>query len=489
MVEGAATGSLSAGGRPPRADTIVAPATAPGPGERSLLRLSGPGAFALASAVAAPGCELRPGRVAAGRIDAGDGLSVPVLLLPFRAPRSFTGEDVVELHLPGWPALVTEALARLVAAGARPAQRGEFPRRAIATGRLDLERGLALGRLVAARDAEQAAAAAAALSGEGAMARDALRESLLGALTLVEAHLDFEEEDTEAVDAETVRSALARVRAAAVRLARLGVGPPADGETDVVLLGPPNAGKSALFLALCPGACTTVSPLPGTTRDRLEAHCAHGGRRLRLVDGPGLEREALREALRSPAVAGKAEAESIAELDRAAMAAFARSLPPCAVVVDVEDGARPSPPSERAARRELAGCRPRVRVLSKADLPGFAAVAGGLAAEEGAPRLAVCAPRGEGLEALRDALLAAAPAPGAPDVAGLLAGGDAGRLLAELESALATASGPVGPADALPLVSLVLRDALARLSSPGTGPGGLAEEVLDRVFAGFCIGK
>jgi len=443
-------------------DTIVAPITAPGAGERAALRLSGPRALALARAVCAPAGPLEPGRLVPGELAFSEETAAPLLLLAFRAPCSLTGEDVVEVHLPGWPALLAEAVAPLVAAGARPAARGEFTRRAVAAGRVSLRQGLAAGRLVEARDAEEAAAAAAELSGPLRARHAALREALLDALALLEAHADFEEDDTEAVGEADLRAALGRAQAGLERLAAaVAAAPPRDGETDVALLGPPNAGKSALFLALCPGARTTVSPVPGTTRDALEARVTRGGRRWRVLDGPGLDP-------RHP---------DLGPLDRQAMALFAAQLPERAVVLDLEDAAAPSAPGARAARAAAAGARPVVRVLSRCDLDPDRRVPA-----EG--RLRVSVLLGTGLDALWEAIERAAPRATAPDLA---MAGEA-RAAARAAEALARA-GSLPLQGELPLLALELREALAALDEPDDAGRQLPEELLERIFAGFCIGK
>ncbi|MHC5211567.1 MAG: GTPase [Planctomycetota bacterium] len=448
-------------------DTIVAPITAAGAAERAALRLSGPRAFALAAQLAPDAPAYRPGRADAVRLDLGDGLGIDALLLRFAGPRSLTGEDVVELHVAGWPVLVTELVRRFVAAGARTAERGEFTRRAIASGRTDLARGLAVARLVAARDVEEAAAAAAVLAGGLAERHAVLRERLLDALALIEAHVDFEEDDTEAVGEADLRVALEAALAAGRTLDEAcGKAVPLDGETDVALLGPPNAGKSALMLAMCPGAHTTVSPVAGTTRDMLEARMDVDGRRYRLLDGPGVD----------PGRAG------LDGLDRRAMDLYLDNIPTGAVIVDVEDGAAPSSPAARAARRARSGTRPRVPVWNKSDVSTPPAVAA--AEPDSERRLPVSALRREGLDALWSAVSAAAPAPHAPDLA---TDGERRALDTILPLLSEAASGPL--AGTLPLVALALRDALVALDSTVAHAADLQEELLDRVFAGFCIGK
>jgi len=447
-------------------DTIVAAITPPGFAERAAVRLSGPAAFALARAVLELPGSLPPGRVASAIWRVAPLLPLPVTVLPFRAPRSYTGEDVIEIHLKGWPVLVTDLITRLVAAGARPAARGEFSRRALATGRVTVGQTLALARLIAARTAEEASAAAGELTGGPASRRSKLREALVETLARLEAHVDFEEEDTEAVTEADLRAGLLR----AAQLARDAVATTkrtahSDGESDIVLLGAPNAGKSQLFLALCPGARTTVSPMAGTTRDALEARVVRNGRRWRVLDGPGIDSGEF----------------PLTPLDRRAGEAWIAQLPKLAVVLLMEDSAAAPSEATRARLKAAAGNRPVVPVLSKCDLlaPGEVArraSAGGACA--------VSAQDHTGLTELWAAVAMAAPVPLAPDFAAEREAQAAAKLLPLLEDALAA---PL--TGTLPLVSMGLRDALACLHDTTEGGENLTEEVLDRIFASFCIGK
>jgi len=446
-------------------DTIVAPATPAGVGERAVVRLSGPRAWHALRDVLTDLPPLAPRRLLDARLPLGDGVALPVELMLWRAPHSASGEDLAEVHLPGWPAAVAELLRRLRVAGCRPAQPGEFTRRAVLLGKLDLERAVALGALSRAADAPALAAALDTLVDGGDRALAALREELLATLALLEAHVDHEEEDTEALAEGELPTALAALARRARRLdddsaARFE----SEGELAVVLLGPPNAGKSSLMLALCPDAQTTPSPVPGTTRDALSARRRVGARTLAVIDGPGVSWE---HAWDDP-------------LDAEAMRLFVGRLPRGAVIVDVEDVTRPSGAEERARRRACAGERPRVEVWNKCDL-----LAADLAPHA---RLPVSALSGAGLDALLDAVLAAAPSV-AP-----LAGRHAleRQLLDELRPLLepldADAS-PLAREGALPLVALALREALQRLDEHAQRAGDLSEELLDRVFAGFCLGK
>jgi tRNA modification GTPase len=474
-------------------DTIVAPATAAGPGERAIVRLSGPDAFALLGRVLELDRLPRPGHVGEARLDLGGGASLPLELLAVPAPRSATGEDVAELHLPAWPAVVAELLRRCVDAGARPAARGEFTRRAVASGRLDGARALALGRLYDARSPEEVTAAAAALTGPAARLGRQLRSALLDVLADLEAHVDFEDEDAEAVDVSALRLAVGRAAdLAAALVSDAERAPPVDGETDVVLLGPPNAGKSTLVMALCPGAELAVSPVAGTTRDALCARVRRGGRCWRFLDGPGVDPE-------SP---------GLDALDRAAMDLFLEQLPEAAVVLHVRDATAPWPDAGADLRVRAAGSRPALTVVTKLDrLDTGPREVGSLPDGEGAdtepgdpPRGALGVPSpgaldataavhvsgrtGQGLASLWSALEQRAPAARLPSAATRGEAQAAKDVAAALQAALSGAS-----AAELPLLSLTLREALARLEVEAEQPLDITEEVLDRLFARFCIGK
>ena len=475
------------GERPVGVDTIVAAASAAGDGERGIVRISGPEAHRLAWAALGLDGEstapLAPGRVTHAAVDLGGGAQMPAEVLAWSGPRSATGEDVAELHVPGWPPVLTEVVRRAVRAGARPAARGEFTRRALANGRLDLVSALAVGRLAEARNGAEVSLAAAALSGVTAGRGASLREALLDVLALIEAHVDFEDEDTEGVTLTALGHALDAARQLAAALAHVTEQAPGrDGETDVALVGAPNAGKSSLLAALCPDAVTTISPLPGTTRDALDAHAIVDGRRLRLIDGPGI---------------GDAGQLSD-ELDRDAGRAWLGMIPAGAIVVHVIDGSDTTPPCAELAHWLATDDRPRITLHNKCDLlhderaPGEAQAAAGTGASghgtesERGPQgtLLVSAVSGVGLDALRARLVAVIPEPPPLDA---LVGGEA--------EAAAAVLGPLTEActddweGRLPLLSLTLRDALQRMEREAEQPLDLDDEVLTRIFSRFCIGK
>lgn len=444
--------------------TIVACATPPGPARRAILRLSGPRAAELVRAVLraeSPRFEPAAARLlCAGRFDDGAGTQ-PVELYWMRAPRSYTREDLAEFHLPGAAPLVRAAERRLLALGAAAARPGEFTRRAFLNGRLDLSQAEGVLALTGAGDeAERAAAALLVEGGLGARA-GAARERLLELASLCEASLDFDERETGDVARAELAAALAVARAtlAAATAFELARAAP-SGLPRVVLVGAPNAGKSTLWNALTGGRALTA-PLSGTTRDALAAPWEVPGGSVLLVDGPGLE----------PAVSGPlARAQALFERERRAADLV------LGVVGPGEDPAA-LPPEARLVVFTQLERRP-------AGTAGLAEAAGGR------PWVALSAVTGAGLAAL-------APEVGArlfPARPAGLEGGVPRLVFARHQEALRRAGEALGEveqgfAQGLPLdlLSEGVRGALEALED--LAGRATAEDVLDRIFARFCLGK
>ncbi|MBL8857653.1 MAG: tRNA modification GTPase [Planctomycetes bacterium] len=447
-------------------DTIAAIATPPGGGLRGVIRVSGPRARELVRAVWHGGTrpELSRRALLEGRFDDGRG-TLPLLLLWMPGPRSFTREDVAEFHLPGHPALLQSAVARLLSAGARLAEPGEFTRRAFHAGRIDLTRAEGVLALVFATNESQARAARALLFG-GLEARvQAARAALVDARTLVEASLDFDENDTGHVPQGEIEAVLHTAAAALEQAQEFEAQrAPERGLARVVLCGAPNAGKSALFNRLLGRDEALVSAHAGTTRDALEGTLELAGATATLRDTAGFDAGA-------------------AGPDRAAQRIAERSRADADLVVWVVDAAR----AQQAALADERAALDSAQVLlvwHKADLrPGPPP---DWTRELGCARiLPVSSLTGAGVDALRSALDE------------LLSGGQGGlgretflrhtRALAQAQTELETALLSLRAGLALELVAEDLRratDALDEVSG-ATAP----EDVLDRIFARFCLGK
>ncbi|MGC6487239.1 MAG: GTPase, partial [Planctomycetota bacterium] len=265
-------------------DTIVALATAPGASARATLRISGPRAFEVAAEVFSPS----PARARA-QVDGAvrvRGRSFEAFALTMVGPQSFTGEDVVELHLPGAPVLARLLQERLLevgaARGARAALPGEFTARACQNGRLDLAQAEGLLLLLHAQDQREALAAVQWLNGGLAAAARAVRARLQDLLALVEVGFDFDDMDTGAVAPELWQAPLEPLAAQLEELlAALPVQAPGG---ELLLVGRANAGKSSLVNALAAAPRALVADVAGTTRDLLRVEVAPG---VHLWDAPG----------------------------------------------------------------------------------------------------------------------------------------------------------------------------------------------------------
>ncbi len=268
-------------------DTIFALATPPGRGAIAILRLSGPETDAALTALRAGG--LKP-RFASLRDLAHEGRPIDqALVLRFPAPNSYTGEDCAELHLHGGRAVVEAAGEALVALGLRLADPGEFTRRAFENGRIDLAQAEAVADLIDAETAAQASQALGQLDGALSQTYAGFRRDLLTALALVEAEIDFPDEEVPDNLARTAGPVLDRLIAdlmAALADARRGERV-REGYR-IVLIGETNAGKSSLFNALIAREAAIVTPIAGTTRDVLDADLIIGGYAVTLSDTAGL---------------------------------------------------------------------------------------------------------------------------------------------------------------------------------------------------------
>jgi len=445
-------------------DTIAAVATPFGEGAIALLRLSGPEAVPIAARWfrgQIPPDRWRPGRQMFGRWVDTDGRAVDdVLLTVRRGPASYTGEDLVEVSCHGGIVVTRQILALLMEAGARMAGPGEFTQRAFLNGRLDLTQAEAVMDLISARTGLAARAAAAQLEG-GLRARiEALREQLLLAIAHLEAWIDFPEEDIDPDSGAALRARFDEVGAGVgALLGTAGRGRALREGVRTVIAGEPNVGKSSLLNRLLGYDRAIVSETPGTTRDTIEEVIDLRGIPLRLIDTAGLR-----------------ETGDAIELEGVARAR--RHLETADLVLRVVDGSAPPGP---VAPGDVSGGTVEILVLNKSDLPPHASWAG----REG---IRVSCRTGEGFDRLEERIVSAA---------GIEAAGAGEELLAvnaRHQAALGRARDRIAAASAA-LVSgtdaeFVAVDAREALEALGEIVGAVTEEdVLDRIFARFCIGK
>jgi len=444
-------------------DTIVALATPLGRSAIALVRVSGDRTrdilTRVAPELAAPVEPRRPHLVSLKDPD-GEPIDQGLATL-FAAPASFTGEDLAEISVHGSPVVVERLLRAVVAAGARPARPGEFTERAFRLGKMDLVRAEAIRDLIDSRT--EAAARASVRRVEGALSSrlEGTREDLLAAATSLTATIDFSEDVGEAVD-PGVSARLSSARDALARLAAsYDTGRLLSAGCRVAILGRPNAGKSTLFNALLGTARAIVTDVPGTTRDAIEATVDVRGVPVDLVDTAGLREtddrverigvaRAREEGERAAAVLYVFDAsEGWSEEDRAAVAAL--NGKPVAVVANKID-----------------------RLAKDADLPDAALALCGLAPDAGAR-----------LHALLECTVAAdVTSDSASEVLGSLRQRD---LVDRARSAAADAIEALERGDSPEYAATHVDAALAALAD--VFGETTSQDVLDRIFSTFCIGK
>ena len=427
-------------------DTIAALASGRPPAALAIIRISGPAAFAVVKALA--GRVPPPRRLSLCRL-AHEGVMLDeALVAAFPGPASASGEDLAELHLHGGPAVVAGVLAAVTAhPGVRLAEPGEFTRRAFANGRMDLAQVEGLADLVAAETASQRDQALALAGGALGRLADAWRERCLNLLAEAEAGLDFAEDEADVAERldEVARhqliamaDELASLIADSARAMRIR-----DGLT-IAVTGPPNVGKSSLVNRLAMRDVAIVTAIPGTTRDAIEVPVDLGGIAAVLIDTAGLRD-----------TDDPVEAIGIARARQRAASAD--------LLISVASAEAPEWPDD-AGLRLLNKCD-----VARPDLPPGV--------------LAVSATTGEGLSALRDWLSSWARDVARPGEPALLSHARHRAAFADAEAALrdaSAASEPVLRAEALRTAA----HAFGRIA----GRVGV-DDVLDRIFSRFCIGK
>jgi tRNA modification GTPase len=442
-------------------ETIAAIATPPGSGGIGVVRVSGPEAVSVVARLVGRGAAELPDRTlvhAVARDPASGERLDEVLVAVMRAPRSYTGEDVAEVHGHGGPVNMGRLLRALLSAGARPAEPGEFTRRAVARGRMDLVQAEAVLGIIAAASERALRLAQGQLEGRLGERVAALRRESTELLADLEASIDFPDEGLEHAARGTLGDRAAALGRECASLAdSFAVGRALSEGLDVALVGPVNAGKSSLFNRLVGSERALVAEEPGTTRDYVEARVVWDGIPVTLVDTAGW-----REA-------GGVERRGI-ELgtERAERADVRVELIPAEIAESGAFREQDGGPGRRGTGRA-------VRVVSKGDrLTGDA---GGL--------LVTSSLSGAGLPELKAAIVGAL---GAGGEEGVVVTSERQRaLVARAADALSRAASAAGEGQGEEVLALEVREASHALAAVLGEDVGV--DVLDALFARFCIGK
>ena len=457
-------------------DTIVAIATPPGRGGIGVVRLSGPGAESIARRLVSLEKALTPRYATLATVQmlhpSGD-VSEPgvnhapasaidqAVVTLFRAPHSYTGEDVVEISAHGSPVVLQVIVKSAVAAGARLAQPGEFTLRAFLRGRLDLPQAEAVADLIDSVTPQQAVVSFDQLQGTLTRAIAAIDGELFDLVAKLEASIDFPDEGYHFIDPVTIVESLAVVEQKLKALLESGRAGRLirEGRT-VAIVGPPNVGKSSLFNALVGTSRAIVTPLPGTTRDLVSETVDVCGLRITLVDTAGV-----RET--SDVVEGEGVARSLAAIQAADL------------VLCVSDLAASE--TEAALAQALAHHRSVLQVRNKCDLRGPSAPAG--------EWLYVSATRGDGLDQLKRSIASSlgwnfsGERPEIVNIRHL-------HLVQRALSSICSARTAIADSGGRLPEEFVLADlATARHSLEEITGARTSEDLLAHIFMRFCIGK
>ena len=459
--------------------TVCAPATSVGAGAISLIRVSGPETMAVldrvvrfrsGTAAQAPGYSLKFGTV--------EGLD-DVLVSIFRAPRSYTGEDAAEISCHASPYIVSALLDRLTEAGCRLAEPGEFTRRALLNGKMDLAQAEAVADVISASSAAQHRVAMNQLRGGYSAELRELRKQLLELSALLELELDFSEEDVEFADRSRLRALLDTACSHCRQLAEsFRLGNAIRNGIPVAIVGAPNSGKSTLLNALLRDDRAIVSNIPGTTRDTVEETCVIDGVLFRFIDTAGIR-------------------VSSDEIEKLGIERTFRKLSEAEIVLDVVD-ISDDPQSVSDAVRMIVERvdfkQQKLLILAnKTDKTGVNKKVTAInsfvsSADNKIIRkdiLEISAKTGEGVENLRSALVSRT---GVASASGTLVTN--ARHAAALREAAASLSAVSDGIDRGLPSDLLAEDLRAALASLGTITGEItSDDVLGEIFSKFCIGK
>ncbi len=458
-------------------DTIAAVATPPGEGAIAVIRISGPDALAVGDRIfraraplaSSPGYTLHHGTIVRA-----DGEEVDeVLVTVFRAPRSYTGEDSIEVSCHGGFLVTSAVLGAALAAGARRAEPGEFTRRAYLNGKMDLSRAEAVASLISSKSERAYRASLLQLRGRLAEAVDELKSSLKHLCALLEVDLDFSEEGISVIGREEIEEKIGEVKHRLERLAgTFRTGKIYRDGVSVVIAGPPNAGKSSLFNALLKESRAIVTPVAGTTRDYLEESLTLDGVLFRIVDTAGLRK-------------------SVDPVELEGIARTIRSLETADIVILVRDASTPNDEEEIPAESlSLSAAQHLIFVRNKIDLvPGGREKPRGIDPEsQGSVHLSLSALTGAGVHELARELTRIVGQSGLSihETVCVISERHAESLLKGARS-LATALESLGSGITNEFVAFDVRESISSLE--GITGEITSEEILNSIFGEFCIGK
>jgi len=458
--------------------TVAALATAAGVSGVAVVRISGPEAFAVADRVVrcagAPPSRRPAGAFFHAVFTAGGPAAAAIddgLALVFRAPRSYTGEDAVELQGHGGIVVARQVLQAVLSAGARAAGPGEFTRRAFLNGRLDLTQAEAVLDLIQAQTERAARAAREQAAGGLRRRMEALYDRLTALCADIEGMLDVEEGELPTRFLEEARGGIGAIAAEAqLLLATWGEGHLLRDGLLVVIAGRVNAGKSSLLNAILGRRRAIVSESPGTTRDTIEERYALNGIPLRLADTAGIR-------------------DTVCEVEREGVSRARLLMEEADIVLYVVDG---TAPPDRADREALAAlpAEGTLVVINKADRPecaGLAAVCASLGLPPAYGVIRCSAQAADGVRPVMDALQSKLDGVAAGPHDGVAIGQRHAAELTTAHAALRAAASLLAREDELLLAATKLREAAEAI---GRITGRIySDDLLDTIFSRFCVGK
>jgi len=428
-------------------DTIAAISTPPGRGALGVVRISGPQSTAIVKQILQFQGELHPRRATRADLTVDD-----VIVTYFAAPKSYTAEDVIEISCHGAPVILRHCLDRAVQAGARLAEPGEFTLRAYLNGRIDLPRAEAVRDLIEATTLYQARIAAQQTQGSVSRLLAPIKTQLLELIALLEAGIDFAEDDISVAPAsEILRRLEPLIAQTAALVSSFRYGNLVHNGFSLAIVGQPNVGKSSLFNRLLEQNRAIVTDIPGTTRDVVSETIEFEGIPVRIVDTAGIRETS--ELVEKLGIERSRQAMADADL-----------------TIVVVDGDRSLVQSAREQGRTLVAA-------NKCDLPGFHVLP---------DEIAVSALTGEGIDALRRAAIEML-APGGEAQGGFITSLRHENLLRESLAMLEKAQSAAQTTVPHEMLLLDLYGALQPLDAI-TGVT-TADDILNRIFSTFCIGK